>query len=217
MSNSMKASQEIVFKTSEAAYAVDREGHIVAWNQAAENVFGYTDDEALGKKCWELLHGEDAFGNQYCCEGCPVLNLAFSNKSVNCFHVTFKTASLEMKDFAVSALLLSSDAGVDLMVHLCREESGIDHKPINGSSKHQNGFSKHRIAPPARRGNLTNREIEVLSLLAEGKSTDEVSSALQISGHTVRNHVQNVLGKLQVHSRLKAINLSRRLGLIEYS
>ncbi len=77
------------------------------------------------------------------------------------------------------------------------------------------GFSKNRIAPPARRGNLTNREIEVLSLLAEGNSTNEVSSSLQISGHTVRNHIQNVLFKLQVNNRLKAINLSRRLGMIE--
>jgi DNA-binding CsgD family transcriptional regulator len=211
----MKPHQEIVFQTSEIAYAVDHDGLIVAWNRAAENVLGYTEDEALGKKCWELLCGEDSFGNQYCCEGCPVLNLAFDNKSVNCFRVSFKTASLEMKDFAVSALLLCSEAGVDLMVHLCREESGIEDKPINGH-KPINGSGNHRTVPPIRRGNLTNREIEVLNLLAEGNSTDEISSALQISGHTVRNHVQNVLFKLQVNNRLKAINLSRRLGLIDY-
>lgn len=203
----MKPAQEIVFKTSEVAYAVNREGCIVAWNQAAENVFGYSAGEALGKKCWELLCGEDSYGNQYCCEGCPVLNSAFGNKSVNCFHVTFKTASLEMKDFSVSALLLSSEAGVDLMVHLCRSDPGIAHKPING-------YNKQRPAATDRRGNLTAREVEVLSLLAEGISTDEISSSLQISRHTVRNHVQNVLFKLQVNSRLKAINLSRRLGLI---
>jgi DNA-binding CsgD family transcriptional regulator len=171
-----------------------------------------------------LLCGEDSFGNQYCCEGCPVRNLAFDNRPVNCFHVTFKTASLEKKDFSVSALLLSSDAGVDLMVHLCRSESAVDHKPMNGFHKpingfHKpiNGFNKQRSAPPARRGNLTNREIEVLGLLAEGNSTNEVSRSLQISGHTVRNHIQNALFKLQVNNRMKAINLSRRLGLIENS
>jgi len=204
----MKRPQEIVFKTSEIAYAVNRDGYIVAWNRAAENVLGYTHKEALGKRCWELLCGEDSFGNQYCCEGCPVLNLAFDNKSVNCFRVTFKTASLEMKDFAVSALLLSSDTGVDLMVHLCRNESGTKHKLTNG-------FSKQRTAPLARRGNLTTREIEVLSLLAEGNSTSEVSSSLQLSAHTVRNHIHNVLFKLQVNNRMRAINLSRRMGLID--
>lgn len=203
----MKPAQEIIFKTSEVAYAVNREGRIVAWNRAAENVFGYADNEALGKKCWELLCGEDSFGNPYCCEGCPVLNLAFDNKSVNCFRVAFRTASLEMKDFAVSALLLSSEAGVGLMVHLCRSEAGIEHRPING-------YSQYRPAAAERRGNLTPREVEVLSLLAEGNNTDEIASALGISNHTVRNHIQNVLFKLQVNSRLKAINLSRRLGLI---
>ena len=76
-----KPKQEIIFKTSEIAYAVDRKGKIVAWNRAAENIFGYPDHEALGKKCWDLLCGKDSFGNQYCCEGCPVLNLAFDNKS----------------------------------------------------------------------------------------------------------------------------------------
>lgn len=203
----MKPVQEIAFKTSEVAYAVDRKGRIVAWNRAAENVFGYPDNEALGKKCWELLCGEDSFGNRYCCEGCPVLNSAFDNKSVNCFNIKFKTAALEMKEFAVSALLLSSEAGVDLMVHLCRSESGIEHKPLNG-------YSGNGVRPPKRRGNLTQREHEILALLAEGDSTDEISSTLRISKHTVRNHVQNVLFKLQVSSRLKAINLSRRLGMI---
>jgi len=203
----MKPAQEIAFKTSEVAYAVNREGRIVAWNHAAENVFGYTTNEALGRKCWELLCGEDSYGNRYCCEGCPVLNSAFDCKSVNCFNIKFKTASLEMKEFAVSALLLSSEAGVDLMVHLCRSASGIKHKPLNG-------YSANGSKPPSARGNLTRREHEILTMLAEGDSTDEISSALQISKHTVRNHIQNVLFKLQVSSRLKAINLSRRLGMI---
>ena len=207
----MKPAQEIVFKTSEVAYAVNREGRIVAWNRAAENVFGYKDSEALGQRCWELLCGEDAFGNRYCCAGCPVLNLAFDNKSVNCFNIKLKTASLEMKDFAVSALLLSSETGVDLMVHLCRSEPGMSHQPLNGNG---NGISRPRPARQDRRGNLTRREQEVLELMAEGNDTNEIASALSISTHTVRNHVQNVLAKLQVNSRLKAINLSRRLGMI---
>lgn len=204
----MKPEQEIIFKTSEIAYAVDSKGQIVAWNRAAENVFGYTDSEATGKKCWELLCGEDSFGNQYCCEGCPVLTSAFDNRSVNRFSIKFKTASLEMKDFAVSALLLTSATGKDVMVHLCRSETPTEEKALNGSTM------KQAPQPTSQRGNLTQREHEILILLAEGNSTREISSALRISTHTVRNHVQNVLFKLQVSSRLKAVNLSRRLGVI---
>ena len=60
------------FSTSETAYAVDRSGQIVVWNQAAEKIFGYAESEALRQQCWELLSGRDVLGNQSCCEGCPV-------------------------------------------------------------------------------------------------------------------------------------------------
>ena len=69
--------KENIFSTSETAYAVDRDGQIVVWNQAAEQTFGYTESEAFGQQCWKLLPGRDVFGNQSCCEGCPVRATAF--------------------------------------------------------------------------------------------------------------------------------------------
>ena len=51
---------------------------------------------------------------------------------------------------------------------------------------------------------LTHREREVLDLLAAGKDNRSIARALSISPGTARTHVQNVLGKLQVHSRLEA-------------
>ena len=80
------------FRTSEAAFAVDRNGQIVAWNQAAKGTFGYTKSRALGQRCWELLSGRDIFGNQSCCEGCPVRAAAFANEPINRFQIDFKTA-----------------------------------------------------------------------------------------------------------------------------
>jgi len=204
---SMRPVQEIVFKTSESAYAVDSNGQIVAWNKAAERAFGYPDTEAMGKKCWDLLCGQDSFGNPYCCEGCPVRDTAFRNQSVNRFKLAFKTASFGLKDFTVSALLLRSNAGRDVMIHLCRTETSTDKMPVNG-------FFNHPTPPQKHPGNLTKREHEVLTLLAEGNSTGEIASLLRISIHTVRNHVQNILFKLQVNSRLKAISLGHRLGII---
>jgi two-component system nitrate/nitrite response regulator NarL len=47
--------------------------------------------------------------------------------------------------------------------------------------------------------------VEVLRLLADGRSTKAVAEALHVSPATVRNHVQNVLAKLGVHSRLEAV------------
>ena len=62
---------------------------------------------------------------------------------------------------------------------------------------------------------LTRREREVLGLLAEGGDNDAIAQALVISPQTARTHVQNVLGKLGVHSRLEAAALARRNDVVE--
>lgn len=63
---------------------------------------------------------------------------------------------------------------------------------------------------------LTRRELEVLQLLAEGRTTAEVADELVLSVNTVRNHVARVLAKLGVRSRLEAVNVAVRRGLIRF-
>ena len=60
---------------------------------------------------------------------------------------------------------------------------------------------------------LTRREQEVLSLVAEGADNDDVAQALVISPQTVRTHIQNVLAKLGVHSRLEAAAFVLKNGI----
>lgn len=61
---------------------------------------------------------------------------------------------------------------------------------------------------------LTPREIEVLSLLAEGAGNREIASRLKISEHTVKFHVSAILGKLGAASRTEAVGRGYREGLI---
>jgi DNA-binding NarL/FixJ family response regulator len=61
---------------------------------------------------------------------------------------------------------------------------------------------------------LTAREREILQLIAEGLTNAAISARLFISVNTVRNHVQNVLAKLGVHSKLEALSVAIRDGLI---
>jgi DNA-binding NarL/FixJ family response regulator len=65
------------------------------------------------------------------------------------------------------------------------------------------------------RGGLTRRESEVLVRLTGGSSTDEIAQSLGISKHTVRTHVQNLLAKLGVHSKLEASAYAVRHGLVK--
>ena len=60
---------------------------------------------------------------------------------------------------------------------------------------------------------LTHREQEVLALLSKGADGRQIEGALLISRNTVRRHIQNVLTKLQVHSRLEAATFSTRFGI----
>lgn len=62
---------------------------------------------------------------------------------------------------------------------------------------------------------LTVREREVLLLLVEGASGEQISTSLRISPNTVRTHVQSILTKLQVHSRLEAATFAVRHGIVE--
>lgn len=60
---------------------------------------------------------------------------------------------------------------------------------------------------------LTDREVEVLDLLAQGNSNIEIAQRLVLSSKTVRNHISNILNKLQVADRTQAIRRGREAGL----
>ncbi len=61
---------------------------------------------------------------------------------------------------------------------------------------------------------LTAREREVLALLVEGYSNVQIARDLSVSPHTVRTHIQSILMKLQVHSRLEAVAFAVRHGIV---
>lgn len=62
--------------------------------------------------------------------------------------------------------------------------------------------------------NLTPRQLEVLGLLGEGRSTHEIAATLSLSPTTVRNYVAQLLAALGVHTRLQAVVVARQRGLI---
>jgi DNA-binding NarL/FixJ family response regulator len=78
-----------------------------------------------------------------------------------------------------------------------------------------------RVLPRLRRdyqrvgATLTGREREVLALLADGLANAAIARQLGLSVNTVRNHVQNVLMKLNAHSKLEAVAVASREGLLD--
>jgi DNA-binding NarL/FixJ family response regulator len=76
-----------------------------------------------------------------------------------------------------------------------------------------------REPSPASRGRvdaalLSDRELEVLELLARGKANADIARELYLSPHTVRNHISNILSKLQIANRTEAAAYAIRSGLV---
>ena len=72
----------------------------------------------------------------------------------------------------------------------------------------------HSIRAPETHENLTDREMEVLRLLAQGESNKEIAHHLQVVEDTIKTHVRHILAKLSAQSRTQAVLSAVRLGLI---
>ncbi len=65
-------------------------------------------------------------------------------------------------------------------------------------------------------GDLSARELEVLTLIARGRSNEEIAQLLFISPHTVKNHVSSIYRKLRVRDRTQAALAAIRMGLVRF-
>jgi len=202
---------EIVSSTGDAAFATDEHERIVIWNKAAEKLFGFKAESVLGKRCWEVLCGRDVFGNCFCDEDCAVQHMARQKKAINRFQMEVRQQS--------GALLLASFSilvvpGVRpsrfTLVHLFQP---VDHSAEpHASARHPPAGAP--APPPVAPTSLTGRETQVLRMLSEGVSTQEIAEMLFISLSTTRNHIQHILQKLGVHSKLEAVAAALRTHLI---
>ncbi len=75
-------------------------------------------------------------------------------------------------------------------------------------------FRRSRTPQEPRGEELTEREREVLALLAAGASNREIGAKLYLAESTVKNHVSTILGKLHAANRTHAVSLAREQGLL---
>jgi DNA-binding NarL/FixJ family response regulator len=108
------------------------------------------------------------------------------------------------------------DAGLDTMLRAIR---AVAHgESLLGPTVAQKAM-RHFTPPPREQASpldyLTPRELEVLTLIAEGRGNKEIASLLFISEKTVKNHVNNVFSKLHVRDRTRAMLYAIRAGLVK--
>lgn len=179
---------DALLRASDGVFVTDAAGRIVLWNAAAEAILGYSAAEVQGRACCTTLRSRE--NETPPCSGlvrtpttgCPPVIPTFDMNTVT------KTG----RAVSINVSVLSLDhrrCGARYMVHLFRDVTLGSELPeaYDGS-------------------NLTRREREVLELMSAGLSTVAMARRLSVSRATIRNHVQNILQKLGVHSRLEAVS-----------
>jgi DNA-binding CsgD family transcriptional regulator len=110
-----------------------------------------------------------------------------------------------------------------LLVHLLRPADSRNPRAVPLLGLPTDGRSDDRrvagpvglnTAPGSAPRALTHRETEILGWVSAGLQNKEIAQELGISLFTIRNHVHNILEKLEVHSKLEAISLAFRRGWI---
>ena len=178
------------------------------WNRAAERVLGFAAREVLGRPCCEVFGGRDPEGNLLCYQGCQVMSLVRIGESVQNFDMRSRTKAGRSIWINVSILTTDGEHGAPLTIHLFHDVT---------ATRELLALVHERLAPrPTSNGDgpgpsaLSRRELDVLRLMTEGLNTKATAERLHVSGATVRNHVQNIFGKLAVHSRLEAVALAAK-------
>ena len=198
---------EVFERSNDAVVATDENGRIVIWNRAAERLLGYRADQVLGRPCSEVLAGADGCGNPFCRSDCELMGMPARRETVRRFEMTVRAASGRRVSAAFSILAVPGGRADEFTrVHLFRPPG--HREPADRASRAVPG--RVPLAPGALLLSLTPRELQILRSLDEGAGTREISEALGISATTVRTHVQHILHKLQVHSRLEAVAFAKR-------
>ena len=206
-------------RSPDPVFVTDRRNRIVSWNASAERLFGFTAEEALGMPCAATLQGCDSHGNRYCSDACPITQLALRNETVRNFELRLLAkgghevlADVSVLHFAVPAPDLFFLAHI---VHpSTRQHPGAGSPETESVAPPRPTLVMVRGSEDARARKLTGREVEVLGMLAAGNPTAEIGARLHISTLTARNHIQNILDKLEVHSKTEAVAFAFQKGLI---
>lgn len=235
MSHDVIASDELTLlvdmaRTQESVIAVDSACRIVFLNEHAEALLGYRASDVIGCCCYEALHLADAPGSQSCAMCSGALGTPGAQPSSGRYVAYATTQSGEHIWLRVLALPASNAIGEQRTVHILRAVGSEDlahddatiilERPMTATlqgldqSAHEIAGSDRQVTPSRKSHLLTRRELEVLKLLAGGLSNANIAAKLSISPVTARNHVTSIIEKLGANTRLQAVIIASRMGLL---
>jgi PAS domain S-box-containing protein len=210
---------ELLEGTTDAAFTEDLQGEIRTWNKAAEHLFGHPAANAIGQPCATLVKGRLDPWTPVCCQNCDVLECVRAGREVSNFDLEISTHTRRHVWVNVSLLVTSDDhTERRLVIHLMRDigkrkkAEQLTNEMIQVARSLVGNAEQTDELPPI--VPLTSQEKKILSLLAAGKATKEVTAELQISMGTLRNHISHINQKLHTRNRVEAVMKALKRGVI---
>ena len=222
---------DTLLNTADGVFIVDANQRIICWNKGAERILKYTETEVMNHNCYRAIAGRVPPERLWCHANCKVQACVAKNSPIENFDLLTRTN--EGTPVWLNVTVVSPPEGNEkFTAHILRDVtreknagkaieqflSALDvHGPARSKLHDERGQPRMiaaRSSPQEEAPSLSGREVEVLKLLAEGLSTKALSQRLNISHFTARNHIQNILVKLDLHSKAQAVSYAFKRGLI---
>ena len=219
--------------TTDGVFIVDAEKRILRWNKGAERILGFAEADVLNHECYQVVSGKFRQDRVLCSKNCKIHGNALNGTPQENFDMLVQ--GKDNKPLWLNVSVLSpADGGEPFLAHILRDVTQEKTKELAleqflsyleahdllpkessaGNAPLRNAAAAKVAAMDKTAASLSDREIEVLTLLAEGLSTKNLAQKLSISHFTARNHIQNILVKLDLHSKAQAVSYAFKRGIL---
>lgn len=181
------------FDSVAAAFAVDLAQQIVCSTPAADAILGRRPHDAT--PCYEVMRTLDQRNAARCRADCTEVVAARRGWTPR-GSALWDAACLQPR--SVTTLVEAREGAPPVIIHIVGAAEPMPPAPPTD------------LLP----GGLTRRQVEILRLLARGTTPRAIALALGVSPVTVRNHIQTAMERLGAHSRLEAVMLASRSGIL---
>jgi PAS domain S-box-containing protein len=224
---------ETLCNTADGVFIVDANKRILRWNKGAEKILGCAETDVLHRECFRVISGKSGSERPLCSQNCRVHSSALSGVPQTNFDMMIDDGEKGPLWLNVSTIVYAG-AEDPFIAHIVRDITEEKRKEIaleklmkdltpgsivsrersKEAANRDQELNMNPEAPGKTKEALSDREIQVLTLLAEGHTTKALAQKLNISHFTARNHIQNILVKLDLHSKAQAVSYAFKQGIL---
>ena len=204
--------------TRDPLFTVDCSQRVTFWNESCERLIGPAS-EAVGRRCFEVAAFCGVRNAAHCRLDCAAIVGARQGRIPAGFRLWVHPPQSPADDAGAVIAAAPTPVEVSVLVVAGQDEEGPSVLHLLHGVRARQGAGPIGVAPPqfadqALPPALTPRQREVLARIARGESPAEIARALDLTPVTVRNHLQGAMDRLGVHSRLDAVLIAMRRGLL---